>query len=61
MCQPIDNVLCPALGREIEIGYCMDLEYATDDMIIWDGIEDRFTDEQMAVCRKCPKREDPAA
>ena len=53
-----DNVNCRALSREIEIGYCAELEMAADDMITWEGLEDIFTPEQIAACRNCPVRED---
>jgi len=55
----IDNVSCPALNRDIDFGYCQELQMATDDMIIWDGMEDRFSEQQMAICKKCKKRIDP--
>ena len=57
---PIKEVQCPALGREIDIGYCQELQMATDEEIIWDGMEDRFSASQEAVCRKCKKRIDPS-
>ena len=57
----IDEVYCPVLLRKIDLGYCMELQMASDDMIIWDGMEDVFSEEQMKACRKCPKQEDPAA
>ncbi len=55
----VNEVFCPALKRMIDIGYCFELEMASDDMIIWDGMEDIFEASQIAICKKCPKREDP--
>ena len=61
MSEPIKEVYCPVLDRVIDIGYCQELQMASDDMIIWDGMEDVFSEEQMHSCRKCPKQDDPAA
>lgn len=61
MSEIVDEVLCPALGRKIDIGYCMELEMAADNMIIWDGMEDKFNEQQIDLCKKCKKRIDPAA
>lgn len=62
MRKSIDNLICPALAKKlIDFGYCQELQMATDNEIIWEGMEDRFTEEQMEICRKCIKREDPAA
>ena len=57
----LDTVNCRALSREIEFGYCMEFEMAADDMINWDGMEDVFTPEQVAVCKNCPARANPLA
>jgi hypothetical protein len=54
-----DTVWCMALDRAIDWGYCMDLEMATDNMIIWEGLEDRFSDNQMLKCRQCMNRVNP--
>ncbi|MEI6580300.1 MAG: hypothetical protein WCN92_12690 [Eubacteriales bacterium] len=61
MSELIDSINCRALNREIEIGYCSDLGMAADDMIIWDGIEDHFSEAQISICKKCPKRKDLTA
>jgi len=61
MSELINELYCPALGREIDIGYCQELQMATDDEIIWDGMEDLFDQGQMKTCKGCPKRIDPAA
>lgn len=60
MSDVIYEVLCPALRRIIDIGYCQELQMATDHEIIWGGMEDRFDAAQEATCKKCPKRIDPA-
>ncbi len=61
MSKSIDELHCPALKRTIDFGYCQELQMATDDAIIWDGMEDIFNEDQMKICKKCPKRTDPAA
>ena len=52
---------CPALKRIIEFDYCQELQFACDDAITWNGMEDQpFDDEQCKTCRKCIKRIDPS-
>lgn len=60
MSRVIDTLHCPALNRSIDLGYCLELQMATNSEIIWDGMEDRFDARQEETCRKCNKRVDPA-
>jgi len=55
-----DNVNCPALERIIDFGYCQELQMATDDAIIWEGLEDVFNDTQKSVCKALKNRTNPA-
>lgn len=61
MLNEIEDVICPALSRQIELGYCQDLQMAVDDEIVWSGVQDRFSREQEKICLACKKRKDPAA
>ena len=56
MAELVNELNCPALKRIIDIGYCQELQMATDNAIIWDGMEDHFNEEQEKICIDCPKR-----
>lgn len=60
MSKEVNQMSCPALKRIIDFGYCQELQMASDDGIIWEGMEDRFKENQIIICKKCPKRIDPA-
>lgn len=61
MSQIVNDVQCPLLGREIELGYCMDIQDVVDNMIESGMLEDNIPPEKYHICQHCPKRIDPAA
>lgn len=63
MAKIVDDVLCPMMNKEIELGYCVELQWIADE--IADGgvkpANDKsgLTEKDFAACLKCRKRIDP--
>jgi len=59
MSSEIGTVQCPLLDREIDFGYCQDIQYVADGMIKPEILEDSISPRRYSICKKCPKRIDP--
>lgn len=59
MSKEIDTVQCPLLDREIDFGYCQDIQFVADNMIKPEVLEDDIPPEKYPICKRCPKRIDP--
>lgn len=60
MAEIIYDVMCPMLKRQIETGYCDELQMIADDAITPTEDEKHLTEKDFLVCRNCKKRIDPA-
>lgn len=59
MAKEIDNVFCPMLKQEIELGYCVELQWIADGGVKSLKDEEYLTKKDFQVCKGCKKRIDP--
>lgn len=60
MAKIIDDVKCPMLNKDIELGYCVELQMIADGAITPTEDEKYLSDTQFKLCKDCPKRIDPS-
>lgn len=51
MGKEVDNVRCPIVHKEIELGLCMDIHNVVDGMVIEEVISFTLSEEQKEMCR----------
>lgn len=60
MAEIIDEVLCPMLSENIDIGYCIELQMIADNEVKPTQDEENLTKEDFEICYNCKKRIDPS-
>ncbi len=60
MAEIVDDVFCPIMRKTIEIGYCVEIQWIADGMVIPTDDEKHLTDNDFQICQNCKKRIDPA-
>lgn len=60
MAEIINDVYCPMMKKEIETGYCDELQMIADDAIKPTRDEENLTKEDFEICYGCKKRIDPS-
>lgn len=61
MSRIINDVQCPLLQREIELGYCMDIQDVVDNLAKASLLNDDIPLDRYPICQKCSKRIDPTS
>lgn len=56
--QNVDFVLCPLFNRDIDLGYCMDIQNVVDDLVLPRILDDDIPEEKYGICKNCIKRTD---
>lgn len=60
MAKVINNVVCPMIKKEIELGYCVELQWIADGDVKPTKDEECLTKKDFEICKNCKKRIDPA-
>ena len=60
MAEIVDDVNCPMLKKEIELGYCIELQWIVDGGVKPTKDEKFLTQKHYEICRNCKKRIDPS-
>lgn len=59
MSRCVTDVYCPMMKKEIETGYCEELQMIADDAITPMKEEEHLTKKDFEICYNCKKRIDP--
>ena len=60
MTKIVAAVDCPMLKKEIELGYCIELQWIVDGGVKPTKDEEFLTQKHYEICRNCKKRIDPS-